>query len=71
MFVVIELQSYGDSLQYLVSTHATLREAESKFHTVLAAAAQSPVPVHSAIVMDHCGNVIRSDCYKNYGVEGD
>lgn len=65
MFVVIELQQYGDTLQNLVTAHPTLQEAESKYHTVLAAAAISSVPVHSAVLLSGNGNVIKSECYRH------
>lgn len=38
MCIVIELQKTGDQLGNLVTTHATLAEAEAKYHAVLAAA---------------------------------
>ena len=65
MFVVIELQENGDTLQNLVTAHTTLREAESKYHTVLAAAAVSTVPVHSAVLLSGSGNVIKNESYRH------
>lgn len=65
MFVVIELQQYNDTLQHIVTTHAALAEAESKFHTVLSAAAVSAVPVHSAVLLSGSGNVIKSESYRH------
>lgn len=65
MFVVIELQEYNDTLQNLVTAHTTLREAESKYHTVLAAAAVSTVPVHSAVLLSGNGNVIKNESYRH------
>ena len=63
MFVVIELQQSGESLQHIVTVHATLREAESKYHTVLAAAAVSGLTVHSAVLLTAAGSVVKSECY--------
>lgn len=65
MFVVVELQENGETLQNLVTAHTTLREAESKYHTVLAAAAVSTVPVHSAVLLSGNGNVIKSESYRH------
>lgn len=65
MFVVIELQEYNDTLQNLVTAHTTLREAESKYHTVLASAAVSSVPVHSAVLLSGNGNVIKHESYSH------
>jgi len=65
MFVVIELQEYNDSLQNIVTAHTTLQEAESKYHTVLAAAAVSTVPVHSAVLLSGNGSVIKNESYRH------
>lgn len=65
MFVVIELQENGESLQNIVTAHTTLQEAESKYHAVLAAAAVSAVPVHSAVLLSGNDNVIKSESYRH------
>jgi len=67
MFAVIELQENDQSLQHIVTVHKTLREAEAQYHTVLAAAAQSPVPVHSAVLLSGSGSVVKSECYTGGG----
>ena len=43
-----------------------LREAESKFHTVLANAAVSNVQEHAAVILTQDGRIVRSECYKHY-----
>ena len=63
MFIVLELQNSGASVAHLFTTFVTEAEAESHFHTVLAAAAVSSVPSHSALLMDGDGSVLRSECY--------
>ena len=65
MFAVIELQGNGESLQHIVTVHATLREAESKYHTILSAAAVSAVAVHAAVLLSATGSVIKSEFYAN------
>lgn len=65
MFIVLELQSTGESTAHLFTTFATEAEAESHFHTVLAAAAVSSVRYHSALLMDNKGNVRRSETYSH------
>lgn len=65
MYVVIELQKYGDQVANLVTSHATRQEAEAKFHTILSAAAVSPVPVHSAVLLSEEGFPLRHECYKD------
>lgn len=62
-YLVIEIQKINDQLAYLVTTHDTREEAESKFYTVLAAAAISGLPLHAATLLNEAGNVLRSDHY--------
>lgn len=65
MYIVIELQKTGDQVANLVTSHATRQEAEAKYHTVLAAAAVSPVEVHSAVMLSGEGFPLRNECYKD------
>lgn len=52
MFIVIELQTDAQGqVATLVFTKATLNEAESTYHTILAAAALSTLPKHGAVVL--------------------
>ena len=64
MYIVMEIQNSG-TVATLVSQYADKNQAESKFHTVLAAAAVSQVPVHSAVLMTDEGIWLRSECYKH------
>lgn len=72
-YLVIELQSTGDSLSNIVTTHDTINQAESKFYQILTSAAVSTVPVHSAVVMTDRGRVLKHECYKHrrIGVNND
>lgn len=63
MFIVMEIQKTGDQIATLVNTYATRNEADSKFHTVLAAAAISNVPLHACVMMTETGAPLR---YENY-----
>lgn len=66
MFVVIELQTYeSGAVGNIISTYDTLNEAEAKYHTILAAAAVSSLPVHSAFIVTNTGNVVRSEYYRH------
>lgn len=67
MYAVIELQRTEDNLLSLVSIHEDLNEAESKFHQVLAAAAVSTLPVHSAVLVEEDGSVRRTEGYSRIG----
>lgn len=63
-YVVVELQTTKDGqVANLVTQHDTREEAESKFHSVLAAAAISGLPVHSAVLMNNHCFVLESRCF--------
>lgn len=65
MYIVIELQKNAEGVvSNLVTSHNTLAEAESKFYTILAAAAINEVPVHSAIIVSEEGFPVKHQCYK-------
>lgn len=64
MYIVIEIQTNANgTVGTLVSTFPTLQQAESKFHTVLAFAATSELPVHSAVLLTHDGLLLRNESY--------
>jgi hypothetical protein len=66
MYIVIELQKNAEGqVANLVTAHNTLAEAESKFYTILAAAAVNEVPVHSAIIVSEEGFPVKHQCYKH------
>lgn len=65
-FVVVELQKNADgNVANLVTAHDTQEEAESKFHSILAAAAVSTLPCHSAIIVSEEGFPVDHQCYKH------
>lgn len=52
MFLVVEIQTYTDGkMACLTYIKDTLKEAQSKYHEVLAAAALSGLPAHSAAIL--------------------
>lgn len=66
MYIVIELQkNEQDVVSNIVTSYETLAEAESKYYSVLAAAAISKVPVHSAIIVSEEGFPVKHQCYKH------
>lgn len=66
MFIVIELQkNKNGSVANIVTEHSTQGEAESKYHSILAAAAVSEVPIHSAIIVSEEGFPLTNQCYKH------
>ena len=65
-YIVIELQKNAEGVvSNLVTAHETLAEAESKYHSILAAAAVSTIPVHSAIIVSEEGFPVKYQCYKH------
>jgi len=65
-YIVVEIQKYENGqVGNLVSAHGTKEEAESKYHSVLAAAAVSALPVHSAVLISEEGYPMRYECYKH------
>ena len=65
MYIVIELQTSNGTTAHIVTHHATREEAESKYHTVLAAAAVSNVEIHAATILTAEGFQLMYQCYKH------
>ena len=63
MYIVIELQKTENALSHLETTFENRDEAESKFHEVLKYAAISSIPIHSAVMLDDSGFLIRTESY--------
>jgi len=62
MFVVIEIQN---NIVLPVIVKESRAEAESAYHMILASAAISAVPIHTAVLMTNEGFKIASECYKH------
>lgn len=63
-YIVVECQTNADgTVGSLISVYDTRNAAESAYHTVLAAAAISTLPAHSAIISTTEGSVLESRCY--------
>lgn len=66
MYIVIELQKDAKGVvSNIVTSYENLAEAESKYFSILASAAVSKVPVHSAIIVSEEGFPVRNQCYKH------
>ena len=66
MYIVIELQkNTKGEVSNIVTSFPTLAEAESKYHSILAAAAVSKLPTHSAIIVSEEGFPVANKCYKH------
>lgn len=64
MFVVIEIQA-SDKVATLVNSYEDRNAAESKYHTILGAAAVSKVPIHSAVLMTDTGKTLKAEHYEH------
>lgn len=66
MYICIELQKDAKGhVANIVTEHATLAEAESKYHAVLAAAAVSEISVHSCIIVSEEAFPVEHKFYKH------
>ena len=63
MYIIIEIQK-GDSVAIVPPrSYADKDQAESAYHTALAAAAVSSVPVHSVVMLKDNGTLVKSERY--------
>lgn len=59
MFIVLEIQSGN----VIASTYPDGADAENKYHTILAYAAKSDIPVHAAAMLNENGALIKHEYY--------
>lgn len=65
-FLVTEIQKFPDGGMSTPSyAYDTQTAAEAKYHSILAAAAVSSLPVHAAILFTEEGFPMRHECYKH------
>ena len=63
-YVVIELQTMQDgTVANITTAYETQNAAESAYHSILATAAISSLPCHSAIIISNEGFPIMHACY--------
>lgn len=66
MYIVIEIQTNAEGVvSTLTYQYAEQNLAESKYHTILASASVSDLPVHTAVILTDDGVVMKAECYKN------
>lgn len=64
-YIVMEIQKdKNDKIATLVTTHADIQGARAKYHTVLAAAAKSGLPLHGALILEENGAQVARECYE-------
>lgn len=65
-FLVTEIQVFeGGAVSTPSYAYETQTAAEAKYHSILAAAAVSALPVHAAILFTEEGFPLRHECYKH------
>lgn len=68
MYITIEIQRSAEGqVGTLVYSHSAKEAADASFHQILAAAAQSSLPAHAALLLDENGSPLRYECYTREG----
>lgn len=62
MYIVLEIQA-SDTISTIINSYTDRNTAESKYHQILAQAAMSTIPHHSAVLMNEIGDLLKSDSY--------
>ena len=66
MYFIIEIQGLPDgSFAHIVTTAQTRLEAEAEYHRILASAAVSALPLHSALIVSGDGTPLMHQCYEH------
>lgn len=70
-YLVIEIQKYADDSIGIppIATYDSFQEAASRYHTILASAAISNIPLHSALILNEAGQKIKLDNYQHDVIE--
>ena len=67
MFIVMEIQQTDDTtVSTIVNSYVDRNSAESKYHTILSAAAVSSVLKHSAIILTENATPLKYEFYTHY-----
>lgn len=65
-YIVLEIQTMSDGqIGNLVTAYADKNQAESAYHSVLAAAALSNLPKHAASLLSNEGYLLESKSYSH------
>ena len=66
MYIINEIQTNGNQSALLPAlTYADRNEAESAYHMTLGAAAISTVEVHTVVMYDEHGNLLKREFYEH------
>lgn len=63
-FIVLEVQKFANgSISTPAYAYDTKQSADAKYHSILAAAAVSTLPVHTCVMLTEEGMFIKSECF--------
>lgn len=66
MYILQEMQTTGGQTALVPPmTYADRNQAESAYHQALAAAAVSPVEIHTVVLLDEHGTTVKRDFYEH------
>lgn len=71
MFIVTELQTSGETTAVLNAVFTDRNLAEQQYHTILASAAVSTVPIHAASIFNELGQTIKNEYYYHPAIPED
>ena len=64
MYIVLEVQTMNDgTIGTIIDSFADRNEAENKYHTILAYAAISNLPIHTVFLLKNDGYTVKSEGY--------
>ena len=65
-YLVIEIQKFDNgSISTQTYSYTDRDSADAKYHTILAGAAKSALPVHACVMITEDGRMVRSECYRH------
>lgn len=63
-YIVLEIQTNANGeVANLLTVYNERSAAENKYYTILAAAALSELPVHSAMILTNLGTIVKSETF--------
>ena len=65
MYIVIEMQTNGETTATLANAYTDKNTAYQKYHTILAAAAVSAVEVHTAVILNEFGYIEARESFEH------
>ena len=65
IYIVLEIQANDETAATLVNSYTTRNQAISKYHQILAAAAISTVPMHSAVLLTDTGLLLKNESFNH------